>query len=355
MPRIAQTHVAMRYTLLTFLLFVLVACRGGEKQPDAVVQPVKCVVVKPLHAITRDFAALSTADDAVNLAFKLSGRVVDLPVAKGMSVAEGQLLARLDSRDVELQISATKAAYDETLSRLKRAERLLSHNAISEQEVEALKNAVAQALVAYENAEHALQECRIIAPFSGVVEYVAVDAYQRVASGETILRLVKPESNTVSFTAPESLVSQLSLPTTHYQVLFDAYPDIPFNAVIKSFARTSSDALGFPVSLRLTDVDRTRYSISPGMTCIAQVSVAKSDSRAVVLPLTSIYAPVGDYDSVWVVVDEHVERRRVTLGGLIGASDVVVLDGVSAGERVVSAGVYKLSDGERVRIVETSK
>ena len=341
----------MRYTLLTFLLFLFVACRGGDKQPDVVVQPVKCVIAKPLHAVTYDFAALSTADDAVNLAFKLSGRVVDLPIAKGMSVSEGQLLARLDSRDVELQLSAAKATYDETLSRLKRAERLLSHNAISEQEVEALYNSEAQALVAYENAEQALQECRIIAPFSGVIEYVAVDTYQRVASGETILRLVKPESNTVSFTAPESLISALSLPTTHYNVLFDAYPDTPFTATIKSFARTSSDALGFPVSLRLTDVDRSRYTISPGMTCIAQVSVKEDDTHAVVLPLTAIYAPVGDYDSVWVVVGDHVERRRVTLGGLAGASDVVVFDGVSVGDRVVSAGVYKLTDGEKVKVI----
>jgi RND family efflux transporter MFP subunit len=299
---------------------------------------------------------VAAADDAVNLAFKLSGRVVDVPVAKGMSVKEGELLARLDSRDVELQLSAAKAAYDEALSRLKRAERLLSHDAISEQEVEALQNAVAQAKTSYDNAEQTLGETRITAPFSGVVEYVAVDTYQRVASGETILRLVKPESNTVGFTAPESLIASLSLPTTQYRVLFDAYPNVYFDAAIKSFARTSSDALGFPVSLRLINVDRTQYTISPGMTCIAMVSVQEEDGHAVSLPLTAIYAPVGDYDSVWVVdAEDSVHRRRVTLGGLTGSSDVVVMDGVAAGERVVSAGVYKLSEGERVKVVEISK
>lgn len=173
-----------------------------------------------------------------------------------------------------------------------------------------------------------------------------------MASGETILRLVKPESNSVGFTAPESLISELSLPTTRFQVLFDAYPDTYFDAAIKSYARTSSDALGFPVSLRLTDVDRARYTISPGMTCIAIVSVAESDRQAVALPLTAIYAPVGSYDSVWIVDDnERVERRRVTLGGLSGSSDVVVMDGVKAGERVVVAGVYKLTEGESVRVV----
>ena len=342
----------MRYILLTFLVLFAVACHGGGTQPQHAVQPVKCVVAKPLHTITRDFAALSTADDAVNLAFKLSGRVVDVPIAKGMSVTEGMVLARLDSRDEELQLSATKAAYDEALSRLRRAERLLEHDAISEQEVESLQNAVAQAVVAYENAEQTLQETRITAPFSGVVEYVAVDAYQRVTSGETILRLVKPESSSVGFTAPESLVPVLSLPTTRFRVLFDAYPDTYFDAAIKSYARTSSDALGFPVSLRLTDVDRSRYAISPGMTCIAIVSVAESDKSTVALPLSAIYAPVGSYDSVWVVGDDNrVERRKVTLGGLSGSSDVVVTEGVDVGERIVVAGVYKLTEGEEVRVV----
>jgi multidrug efflux pump subunit AcrA (membrane-fusion protein) len=49
--------------------------------------------------------------------------------------------------------------------------------------------------------------------------------------------------------------------------------------------------------------------------------------------------------------DNRVERRKVTLGGLSGSSDVVVTEGVVAGERVVVAGVYKLTEGEEVRVV----
>lgn len=339
----------MRYFFIPLLSALIVACHAPNGEKESPPQPVKCTTAQPLKSLTRDFAALSMADDAVNLAFKLSGRVVDIPVAKGVMVKEGEVLARLDSRDVELQLSAASAAYDEAVSRLNRAERLLAHNAISEQEVESLRNAAVQAMAAKENAESLLADTRIVAPFDGVVERTYVDAFQRVASGETIVRIVKPRSTTVGFTAPESLVGVLSLPTTRFSVVFDAYPDIYFNAVIKSFARTSSDALGFPVSLRLTDVGN--YAISPGMTCIAIVSL-KEDTSAVVLPLSAIYAPVGSYDSVWVVTaDERVERRRVTLGGLTGSADVVVEGGVDAGERVVTAGVYQLTEGEKVKII----
>lgn len=339
----------LRYTPI--LLLVLVSCGGHTTPTERAPQPVKVTTAHSTEYLRRDFAALSTADDAVNLAFKISGRVIDIPVAKGQLVARGELLAELDPRDVELQVEASRAAYSEAQSRLERGERLLAHDAISEQEVESLRNTATQAMSAYKNALDMLTDTRIVAPFAGIVERTYVDAFQRVASGETVVRIVNPVSTTVGFTAPENLVGSLSEPTTRFSVVFDAYPDVMFTAVIKSFARTSSDALGFPTSLRLTDVDTNR--ISPGMTCIATVITPESDSRAVTLPLTAIYAPMGDGDYVWVVgSDDRVERRRVQLGNLTGRDDVVIEDGVAAGERVVTAGVYRLNEGERVRIVE---
>ena len=340
-----------RYTSL--LLIAMLSCGRVPQHKERAPQPVKAVVATSTEYVSRDFAALSTADDAVNLAFKISGRVVDIPVAKGMLVKRGTLLAELDKRDVELQVSAAHAAYIEAQSRLERAERLLEHDAISEQEVESLRSAATQRLSAYQNALDLLDDTRIVAPFDGIVERTYVDAFQRVASGETVVRIVAPISTTVGFTAPESLVALLSEPTTHFKVCFDAYPDTQFTAVIKSFARTSSDALGFPVSLRLTDVDNNLYPISPGMTCIATVITPESDRHAVTLPLAAIYAPLGDKDYVWIIDgDNRVVRRSVLLGRPTGGGDVVVLDGVDAGERVVVAGVYHLSDGESVRVVE---
>lgn len=334
-------------------LIALVACRSATPEESRLPQLVKCVTAHSVEYVSRDFAALTTADDAVNLAFKLSGRVVDIPVAKGQHVRRGELLAELDKRDIELQVSAAEAAYRELQSRLERAERLLAHDAISAQEVESIRSSVAQARSAYDNALDLLADTRIVAPFDGVVERTYIDAYQRVASGETVVRIVNPVSSTVGFTAPESLVPVLDLPTTRFAVEFDAYPGVRFEAVIKSFARTSSDALGFPTSLRLVDVDRSRYAISPGMTCIATVITPEEDRHAVSLPLTSIYAPIGDGDYVWVVGDDsRVALRSVELGGPTGPSDVVVVEGVEAGERVVVAGVYRLSEGELVRVAE---
>lgn len=337
--------------LVPFLLLVAGCSHHTTEPRESVVQSVKCAVVAPLLSTERDFAALSTADDAVNLAFKISGRIVSFPVAKGQSVRRGEVLAELDKRDVELQVEALKATYVEAQSRCRRAERLFEHNAISQQEVESLRSAVTQAHSAYENSLDLLDDTRIVAPFDGVVERTYVDTYQRVASGESVVRIVNPISTTVGFTAPENIVAQLDLPTTHYEVVFDAWPDVTFSAVIKSFARTSSDALGFPVSLRLTDVDK-RYRISPGMTCMARV-ITPSNSRNLVVPLTAIYAPASGGNYCWVVSpDSRVELRSVRLGMATTEGRVIVTEGLEAGERVVVAGVYKLEEGESVRVID---
>ncbi|MBO5717935.1 MAG: efflux RND transporter periplasmic adaptor subunit [Alistipes sp.] len=335
------------------ILLLLVGCTPRTTPSSNAPQSVKTAVVETESYEIRDFAALSTADDAVNLAFKISGRIVDLPVAKGQRVRRGEVLAVLDKRDVELQTEAARATFAEAQSRLRRAERLLEHNAISKQEVESLESAVTQARSSYENSLDLLNDTRIVAPFDGVVERVYADTYQRVASGESVVRIVNPVSTTVGFTAPERLLGILELGSTRYEVRFDAWPDVVFGARIKSFARTSSDALGFPVSLKLTDVDTSRYEISPGMTCMARVITPQSDTTAVVVPMTAIYAPVAGGDAVWVVDSlGRVQRRGVEIGRPTSSGNVEIATGLKKGERVVVAGAYKLTDNEQVEIIE---
>lgn len=343
----------MRTILYLITFTTLVACSHDDRKESAYTPNVKVALVETLGYTRSDFAAMATADDAVNLAFKISGRVVDIPVAKGVAVRRGQLLAELDKRDVQLQVDAAKAAYDEVQSRLKRAQRLAEHNAISQQEVETLISSVEQARTAYENALDLLNDTRIVAPFDGVVERTFVDAFQRVASGETIVRIVRPISTTVGFTAPEDIVTHLADSTTRFSVRFDAYPNVAFNAVIKSFARTTSDALGYPVSLRLVDVNSDKYRITPGMTCMATVELFNNSGGAVRVPITAIYAPMGGGDYVWVVDDDNrVQLRSITINGLLDSDDISVSGDVKVGDRVVVAGVYKLSDGEHVNIIK---
>lgn len=345
----------MRRFLFFVMFFVMcfAAACGGRSVPVGSVRPVKVETARRAGFIDKDFAGMATPDDAVNLAFKLSGQVSDIPVAQGESVKKGQMLAELDPRDVELQVAAQRSAYEEARSQMQRMQRLLQHEAVSRQEAEAAQTRYAQARSSYENALDLLKDTRLRAPFAGVIEASYVDKYERVQSGQTILRLVAPETSTVKFTLPESALDVLTRSSTHFDVAFDNYRGVTFAARLKDYARTSSDASGFPVSLTLEGVDAARYRISPGMSCTVTMRTADPVADAVSLPLTAVCAPAEGGDYVWVVGDGgRVERRAVTLGEPYGRDRVIVDRGVEPGDRVVTAGVYQLREGEPVRIME---
>lgn len=329
------------------------ACRGGDAPAADAVRPVKVETATDAAYIDKDFVGLATPDNAVNLAFKLSGQLLAVPVAQGQEVRRGELLAELDPRDVRLQADAGRSAYEQARSNLQRIGRLLEHGAVSQQEYEAAQTHYVQVKSSYDNMLDLLGETRLRAPFNSVVEAVYVDAYQRVQAGETVIRVVAPHTTTVKFTLPESGLGLLASPQTSFSVEFDSYRGVKFPARLKEYAKTSSDASGFPVSLRLDDSLTRRWPVSPGMSCTITLRSADPVAGAVSLPLTAVCAPAQGGEYVWVVgPGDTVGRHRVRLGELCGRDRVIVDSGVMPGQRVVVAGVYRLQEGDRVRILD---
>lgn len=102
-----KVNFFMRVFILSSVLLLAAACGGRRQQEVARPRVVRVTVAERAKYVDKDFAGLSTADDATNLAFKISGQVLSVDVAKGDAVARGELLAVLDPREVELQVSAT--------------------------------------------------------------------------------------------------------------------------------------------------------------------------------------------------------------------------------------------------------
>lgn len=320
--------------------------------PAPAVRPVKIATASDAGVIDKDFAGMATSDRAVTLAFKVAGQVLDVPVSEGQRVARGVLLAELDPRDVRLAVDADRSAYDQARSQFDRMQRLLEHEAVSRQEFEAARTRLAQARSAYENSRGLLDQTRLRAPFDGVVERTYVDNFERVQSGQPIVRVVDPHTSTVKFTLPESGLELLSSPATRFRVEFENYRGVRFPARLKEYVRTSSDGSGFPVSLDVEGVDTARYRIAPGMSCVVTMQSEDPVRGAVSLPVSAIYAPAEGGTYVWAVAPgDSVALRRVAVGELYGRDRVVIDSGVVAGDRIVTAGVYRLREGEKVRIL----
>lgn len=336
--------------LSVLMTLALVACSGSVQSNRQNKVVVKSTIAQSSNYSSKDFVGLSTPDEAVNLAFKVSGQILSILVSKGMVVSQGQVLAELDTRDFDLQLAADRASYEQSKSRMERTQRLLAHEAVSKAEAEVAESEYIRIKSMYENSKDVLAESKLRSPFKALVERVYVDTYQRVLAGETIIRVVSPTSTTVEFTIPETSLFAFLDSTTLFKVSFDAYEGVLFSAIIKEYARTTSDASGYPAALTITDVDG--YTIHSGMSCTITMLTTNANNNRTLLPLSAIYAPVQGGNFVWLIdSDNRVKMQSVELEGLQGRDNIIV-SGVMPGSRVVTAGVYQLQNGEEVKIIE---
>ena len=331
----------MRYRFLLLLAGAAAMCGCGDpaprQAPGAAARPIKTFTTESLGAINKNFAGMSTADDISNLAFREPGQIVKMNVSEGQSVKKGTVIAEINPREYMLQMEADKATYLTAQSQLERNKRLIERQAISRQDYETAEAAYVRARTAYDNSKSILADTKLVAPFSGAVEKVYADNYQRVQAGEPVVRLVNPQTRSVKFTMPESGLQTLKLSGLAFTVRFDNYPNVVFDALLKEYVQSSTQAAGITVALTLDGQNVGKYDIAPGMACV---------------PLTAVFDRDGK-EYVWVVSDRaEAELREVTLGDLYGSDMVMVTRGLVPGETVVTAGVYRIEQGERVKILK---
>ncbi|MFI3247897.1 MAG: efflux RND transporter periplasmic adaptor subunit [Rikenellaceae bacterium] len=345
------------YRYLTSLIIFFSACGSESASTNNNTQQhprcVKSIVATTSEVVEKVYAGLSVPEMEVNLAFKVAGQILSIPISIGEEVAEGSTLAQLDPRDLELTMAADKSSYEQAKSSYERSIRLLKHEAISKQEAESAESIYTRAKSTYENSRDLLEQTVLIAPFKAVVERIYVQEFQRVMAGESVVRVVSPTTTRVSFTLPENSLSIMNDSSTNFKVQFDNYPGESFDAVVVEFARSSSDASGFPVTLSIENPAPSRFYINSGLSCSVIVSSTQQDLGAVVLPLSAIYSPTSGGTYVWVIKpDDHVELRKVELGKPVGTSSVVVDEGVDSGESIVVAGVYQLMNNQLVKVLK---
>ncbi|CAM2064500.1 Efflux RND transporter periplasmic adaptor subunit [Sulfidibacter corallicola] len=332
-----------------------------------------------------------TARRKATVSAKITGKVTEVLIEEGMEVRVGQILARLEDVNLvatlnlaEAQLQAARAALAETEVRIAQAKRDLqrSSNLLDKHvgdeatvdtdraNLEALKAriaaqrsevAVAERQVAL--AEQNLDDTIIRAPFSGVV--ISKDAQpgemiSPVSAGGGFTRtgigtLVDMGSLEIEVDVNESYINRVS-PDQPVEAVLDAYPDWTIPARVLAIVPTA-DRQRATVRVRI-GLDRTDPRILPDMG--VKVAFAEPDrdrEAASQAPRTVTLIPQkavrrdGDATVVFVLNRQRAERRSISLGDRRG-SDVVVMRGLNAGERVITDGPPDLKDGQELQ--ETS-
>lgn len=332
---------------------VLVACGGetDESPKDPSARPVKIVEISDgSNESTARYPAVIGAGDSADLRFAIGGVVAALPVTESGDVSKGDLIARLDTRDLRNNLESAQASYSNAEEEYQRAVRLAEQDAIATSVLEQREAQRDVAKAQLDSAEKALSDSEIVAPFDGVIASVPASEGNTVGPGEIVATLIGVDTLEATISLPASVISQV--PTRENRgaaVLLDAAPDQLIEATF-SEANLLADATSQTYSVTFTFDAPENLLVLPGMNATVVLRSTGSDDEAasVTVPLAAVQSD-GDGQYVWVVNPESmaVSRRGIEVAPGIGET-LVVTSGLTSGEQIVGAGGAYLAEGMQV-------
>lgn len=308
--------------------------------------PVEVMQLKPT-TVKEDLQAVGSlrSNESVILRPEVSGRIAQIGFKDGAIVRKGQLLVALDATLNEAEVAQAKAEYDLALSNLKRSEDLASRKFISSsaQETAASNAQVAEARLKLAQAR--LGKMRIVAPFDGSVGIRNVSLGDYVKDGTDLVNIEDVRTLKVDFRLPERNFSQVRVGIP-VEIVADALPGQTWQGQIEAI-NPKVDANGRSLEIR-GRLENTEGQLRPGMFVRVRVIVGER-ANALLVPEEAI-VPQGEEFYVYKVVDGAARRVPVKIGVRRDAKAEIV-QGLSAGDEVVTAGMRLSRDGQPVRVL----
>jgi len=291
---------------------------------------------------------------AVDLGFEMTGVISDLPVKEGERVGKNQLLAKLDQRQVDLELEVRKAKLKTAVAQLDLAraehakkEELYQKEAISESELMRSAFEVQKAEAELESARKEVEsaggrkeQMTIRAPTPGIVAKIYLKEGEVVnPQSYKVLRLIYCSEIDAEINLGEKLYPMIG-PGQTVSVVVDALGGRKFTGTVQTISSEINPAnRTFTATIGIPNPD---HILRPGMFARAEIDVGQAGGP-VSVPVSALLPTTDGEDSVFVVKDGVALRRRVKLGRR-DQQRAEILSGLQAGDVVIVEGQDKVSD-----------
>ena len=333
-----------------WLWFAAPTANGGTAAKSADVAVAVETAPVRTDTVLRQIRAVGTlkSNESVVIASEVSGRILEIAGVEGQEIVRGRVILRLDPAIYEAELEQARAALALSERNYKRANDLKTSGAGTGR---ALDEAVAnlhndQAAVTL--AEARLAKTQIAAPFNGVLglRRMSVGAY--VNPGDMIVNLEQIDPLKVDFRIPENSLAAAKVGQPLY-VTVDALPGQTFEGTVYA-VDPQVDETARNILLRAT-LPNPDGKLRPGL--FARVSlIVERHENAILVPERSL-VPLADDQFVFRVVEGKALMTKVVLGERVG-NEVEIVNGLSAGDTVVTDGVLKIRDGSTVTVLSAS-
>lgn len=326
----------------------LVWAQSGPAPAAASAQPPAPVVLGAVEAASGDVAITVTGSGEAARTARLrpaaDGEVRSVTFKAGDRVAAGQVLLRLDEGALQLARELAASERDAAARVAARLERLRGTGAVEDSAIDTAQEALRNAQIALKQAEQALTDRVLRAPFAGTVGLAAVQTGDRVTPDTEVATLDDRRTLRVHFEVPEAYLAQLApgLPLTVENVAFAGQRFA--GRVVEVDSRV--DAARRTVRL-LAEVPNPEDRLRPGMSFDVRLPLA-GPAFVSVPELALQWGREGAY--VWTVANERAQQ--VPVRSVRRANGRVLVEGaLAAGQPVVVEGVQRLREGRGIRVV----
>ncbi len=315
---------------------------GGPQITPVEIATVERVNIARTSLVTGQLSPLRV----VGVTSQTAGALLRVPVEEGSRVRRGDLLAELDSRELDAQLRAARANLTFARATAERSTQMRDNQVITAAEYERDQAALVAAEATVSQLETRVGFTRILAPIDGVVMQRFVQAGD-VVGGATRMFTIADVATLVTQLPVSELEVPFLNPGAAVRVDVDALGRSVAGRIRRIFPAADSVSRLVPVEVAITG--RDLEGLRPGYSVRVTLSLAEREG-ALVVPTRAVVGAAGA-QSVYVIRDGRAERRRVRVGTDIEGR-VEVLDGVAFGDTVITTGNALLRDGAAVRIVE---
>jgi RND family efflux transporter MFP subunit len=285
----------------------------------------------------------------VDLSFRVAGPIAAIHVEAGAFVRKGQTLAGIDPRDYEIQLAATEAEYRQIKAEAERVIELYERNSVTPNDYDKAVYGLQQIAAKYDAHRNALADTKLLAPFDGYVQKLFFVAGETVGAGMPVLSMIDAGAPEVEINIPSSAYIRRDR-FESFACEVDIYPGRIFPLDLIGITQKANMNQLYTVRLKMKDGGR--QVPSPGMATMVTIRFRPEKSDLVCIPYTALFS-ANAASSVWIYdPDSHtVTARHVATHELHADGTVVISEGLTAGEIVVTAGVHSLTEGEKVKIL----
>lgn len=339
--------IGVEMPVLGVFFFLLAGVATAQQTRPALPQVI--VQSASLASLTTTVEALGNlrANESITLTSNETKKITRINFDDGQRVTQGQVLVEMTSREESALLEEARFNRDEARKQLDRVRELVRRGAASQAELDLRTREYEAAGARYNATESRLKDLVLIAPFSGVVGLRQMSVGALVSPGQPITTLNDDSKMKLDFTVPAVYLRHLKVGVPVVAKSRDL-GDKTFQGHLVSIDN-QIDEVTRSIKVRAL-LDNPQHELTQGMLMLVEVKAASRE--ALVISEAALVPLAGDH-FVFVVQEEAgalaVERRQITIGERFPGA-VEVLEGLSAGEKVVTHGLQKIRAGQKVQI-----